>query len=381
MGHTHSFRRLLTGGLFFFVLGTILATGLWPFNPAPSNEVSWLKGRNGLAFGPSGIVVSSSLIQLPDPGSSFVSLEIWVKPSQQRETTSLLSTYVPKERLRFRLMNYGTGLLVVRGNARLLSRNNETPLGNALIPDRSVFITITGGLAGTIVYVNGEKVETHPHFDLTRQDLSGELMLGTSPVYGASWRGELMGLAIYTSELSPSQVKTHYRKWTENRELDLAQGESPAALYDFHEGSGQIIHNLGNGAADLVIPSHYSVPYKPFLERPWDEFLPRWSYLKDLVKNIVGFVPLGIFAYAFVAHLLPGRRAIWTAILIGMATSITIEVLQAFIPSRSSGMTDILTNTAGTSIGVFLCTQPKVKELWVLACRLSHSNRSIGNAE
>jgi VanZ family protein len=370
---------LLTGGLFFFVLGTILAAGLWPFNPAPSNEVSWLKGRNGLAFGPNGIVVSSSLIQLPDPGSSFVSLEIWVKPSQQRETTSLLSTYVPKERLRFRLMNYGIGLLVVRGNARLLSRNNEIPLGNVLIPDRSVFITITGGLAGAIVYVNGEKVEAHPHFDLTRQDLSGEVMLGTSPVYGASWCGELMGLAIYTSELSPSQVKTHYRKWTENRELDLAQEESPAALYDFHEGSGQIIHNLGNGAADLVIPIHYSVPYKPFLERPWNEFLPKWSYLKDVVKNTVGFVPLGIFAYAFLAHLWPSRRAIWTAILIGMATSITIEVLQAFIPSRSSGMTDILTNTAGTSIGVFLCTQPKLKELWVLACRLSQSNLSIDN--
>lgn len=363
MAQTRLFGRLVTGGLFFLVLGTILAIGLWPFDPFPSNEVSWLRGRNGLAFGRSGIVVSSSLIQLPDPSSTFVSLEIWVKPFQQRDVTSLLSTYVPKVGLRFRLMNYGTDLLLVRGNARLLSRNNEIPLGNVLFPGRPVFITITGGLAGAIVYVNGERAEAHS-FNLTRQDLSGELMLGTSAVYGGSWQGELAGLAIYTSDLSPSQVKTHYLRWTQRHQLDLAQEEDPVALYDFHEGTGQIVHNWGSRTPDLVIPSHYSVPYKPFLERPWDEFLPKWSYLQDIVKNIVGFVPLGILAYAFLSHSWPVRHAIWVAILIGLATSVAIEVLQALIPSRSSGITDIMTNTAGTSIGVFICTQRRMKDLW-----------------
>jgi glycopeptide antibiotics resistance protein len=90
------------------------------------------------------------------------------------------------------------------------------------------------------------------------------------------------------------------------------------------------------------------------LSSPWDGIHFDPDSLKDVLINIGGFVPLGFFFCAYFATIHSWRRAAITTILLGASTSLAIEILQLYIPSRDSGMMDVITNTTGTVLGVAL---------------------------
>jgi VanZ family protein len=69
--------------------------------------------------------------------------------------------------------------------------------------------------------------------------------------------------------------------------------------------------------------------------------------LKDSVMNIILFIPTGFLLFP----LLPERKKYIYATLFGFLFSSFIEFNQIFIPSRSPGFNDIITNSAGALIG------------------------------
>jgi VanZ family protein len=77
--------------------------------------------------------------------------------------------------------------------------------------------------------------------------------------------------------------------------------------------------------------------------------------IKDFIINILGFCP---FAYLFMAYLVAGKQAIrWImpvclVLLAGVGASLCIEIVQFYIPGRTSSMMDLIANTAGTMIGI-----------------------------
>jgi glycopeptide antibiotics resistance protein len=70
--------------------------------------------------------------------------------------------------------------------------------------------------------------------------------------------------------------------------------------------------------------------------------------------NIGGFIPLGFVFCAYFSSALHLKRTQLITILLGFTVSLAIEVLQGFIPTRASGMTDVITNTLGTTIGAMV---------------------------
>jgi glycopeptide antibiotics resistance protein len=85
-----------------------------------------------------------------------------------------------------------------------------------------------------------------------------------------------------------------------------------------------------------------------------EEFNPDWTYVKDVMVNIAGFVPLGVVLCAYVVWTKTPKTAILYTILAAASMSFVVEVRQAYIPRRVSGMTDIITNTLGAALGAFL---------------------------
>jgi hypothetical protein len=215
-------------------------------------------------------------------------------------------------------------------------------------------ITITSGAQGTRIYVDGALAKTATQFRLSPEDFTGQLVLGTSPVVSDGWSGQLRGLAIYEKELTAAEAARHFVSWTTKGRPDLGQNEHALALYLFDEQQGRTVHDRAGSGIDLQIPERYTILREKFLEPPWQEFYQGWSYWKNVGINIGGFIPLGFFFCAYLTMARQMSRPVLVTIILGAVVSLTIEVLQAYLPTRDSGMTDIITNTLGTGLGVLL---------------------------
>jgi hypothetical protein len=211
-------------------------------------------------------------------------------------------------------------------------------------------VTITSGPAGLSVYVDGNRLRKSSAQLFSGQNLTGQLIIGNAATTNDSWSGQLKGLAIYDRELSAVDVALHYERWAHGR-VNSSETEVARAIYRFDERKGSITHDQAGSSPDLRIPERFFVLREPFLERPWNEFHPDWAYCKDVLINIVGLIPLGFFFNAYLSIVRKTRNATGLTIVFGFATSLTIEVLQSFLPTRDSGTTDLFTNTLGTAIG------------------------------
>ena len=338
------------------VLCGILTLGLWPFHH-PKNEVTWLGDGNGLSFGYAGTVLSSGTFELPSsPDAASCSVEIWVEPDFPWNSSTVLAFSAPQRPVAFSL-GQSDGDLELRTYVKAQHRRRRTArlyVDNVFPHRKEVFITVTSGEQQTAIYLNGALAKTSQHFPLSCGDFSGRLVVGTSPVVNDSWSGRLRGLAIYDRELTAAEVSRHYETWTAKGQPELAGDERAVALYLLDEHAGTVVHNQVRPGIDLYIPGDYEILDEKFLEPFWQEFSLSRGYWKNVLINIVGFIPLGFCFCAYFSSARQSKKAVLATTLLGTAVSLTIEVLQAYLPTRDSGTTDLITNTLGTFLGAML---------------------------
>lgn len=337
------------------VLAGTLTAGLWPFH-APRNQVAWL--GDGLMFGRHGTAFSTRLVAtFPGAEDTGRSIEIWLQPDHIWYENTVLAFYQPGEPQQFSLRQSDAGLDLqtdLNGAMQQYDPAKVARLPRIFFQRCRPLVTITSGTQGTAAYVDGVLVKLFQRFRPGDKAFTGRLVLGNSPIENDSWSGVLLGLAIYDRELTAAQVRHHYESWTAKGQPDIRKDGGNAAVYLFNEHSGNIIHNVvhndRSSGSDLLIPQKYMLLDEKFLEPPWKEFRWRWGYGKNVLINVCGFIPLGFFfAYLFARRTQAPALA---TIVLGATVSLTIEVLQAFLPTRDSGTTDLITNTLGTGLGV-----------------------------
>jgi len=345
------------------VIAILIAT-LWPLNPIARNGVTWLREGAGLKFENAGVVISSQPLRILEAqADKGLSLELFLQPAYKELKCTILTFYVPFQRRQFLVRQHGESLIVTHDPAFEVDVTKTTTfeLGHYFSPGKLVLLTISSGANGTTVYSDGRIVGLFPNFKISRSELEGQIVLGTSAMNFAPWEGQLRGLAIYSKELGAEDALRHYKEWTApsgTSDLDRA-----LARYTFGQTSGREIENQVAAGPKLEIQATFSVPHKDFLEPVAKEFRPDWKYAINMSINIAGFVPLGLVICAYFSW----TKERWQAVLLTTVAcgtlSLMIEILQYYIPRRGSGLTDVITNTLGAGLGAVLTQTDSVCHL------------------
>lgn len=335
-------------------LFVILIAGLWPFR-VPKNDVSWLPHEDGLYFGRHGSAVSvGSFPTRLDKSSGAI--EIWLEPSFANGVYTILSfDKSAHQSAPFLLMQFENSLVVQQDNEDTNGHSwTAWSVVNGVVRrGKSTFASIVLGSQHTTIYIDGVLRRDFPIGD-SWNNLTGRMVVANSATSNDSWTGKIKTIAIYNRQLTPSEVREHYESWTKAHGPDFSADQAPIALYRFNERAGNTVHNQFDHETDLKIPSLYFVLHPPFLEYPWRTYHSSWSYWKDVSLNIVAFIPLGFLVTAYCSSIRQWKGPAAIAIGVGFLTSLLIEILQAFLPTRDSGMNDVITNTFGTGLGTML---------------------------
>jgi hypothetical protein len=138
----------------------------------------------------------------------------------------------------------------------------------------------------------------------------------------------------------------------------------PFVLYYFDEKEGTRVPDHAGGDHYLQIPSRMPILAKKILSAPWKGFKFDKRGIEDIVLNLLGFIPLG-FVFTSTLGRLGGafkKKAVYITLFLCVLVSLIIETAQAWMPSRSSSQLDLMCNTAGAAVGIFMAH-------WVLGPR------------
>ncbi len=350
------------------VIAILLIAGLYPFQFKPLNAVSRVLNNNGIMIHDKCLIYENTHNALPGivsflEDASPLSIECIVKPYPTigNKFAYILCIYDDFEPELLTVAKWKSYLLLRR---RIPLQNgtynyHEVETREVLISDKIHHVMISMDSKGASVFIDGLELKTFPGFCIRvgNEKTSGyRIILGNEPRLNTPWIGEMFGLALYNSSFNSMDAMRHYLAWTQHDYKTLSKERGIEALYPMDEVDGLFIQNIASKKGNLIIPGHIYTLKKSILSLPWMHFWENPVFYIDIILNILGFIPLGFFLLALLISYYgkTGRLYDMVTVLIGSSISFTIELIQVWMPARTSSLTDLLCNILGTILGVML---------------------------
>lgn len=348
------------------VLAGIIIMGLDPKHSLFTNHVDRLAEGSGIRFQRYGIAFTQPFDPLlsvkADGKASDFSVEIAFTSEHRRKSGFglLFMFHDGDDNTQFLMGQWRSSIVFMNGDDYDHSR--KAPRVVAEIPPEAsspLVATLVSGSGGTRLYINGALVLEKRRLKLTLPDgvRHPRLVMGNS-VYGDnSWEGSIHGFALHARGLTSRDVANHHAGWLEHRDFSFVLGEGAALLYLFDEASGGKTIDYSGGGRHLEAPAVVTVLKTRMLAFPTEKFRFNSNFIQDIIINFIGFMPFGLVFAAILLRIpgLEGWGAVAVTVLLGFFVSLVIEVGQAWIPSRTSSLLDLLLNTGGALSGATVC--------------------------
>lgn len=300
------------------------------------------------------------MIKEGDSGENGFSVEIVLKPASYREDgfNFILALHNGKDSNQLLVGQWHSSLIVMNGddyNHRRRTKRIAVKL--AEVPPTTRFVTITTGKDGTSIYMDGQLNRTKRDLRLKIPDGGkSRLLLGNS-VYGKhSWKGDVYGVAFYRYTLTDQDVAMHFDNWFKHWNFLFAMKYKPFVMYLFDENGGERAFDHAGGNHDLEIPSRMQILDKKILSLTREQLNFDSGFIRDIIINLIGFIPLGFFLNATFVKAGGSfeKHGVLITVVLCFTVSLAIEIFQAWMPSRSSDSLDLLLNTLGALLGVMI---------------------------
>jgi VanZ family protein len=338
------------------VLLVTLFFGLKPKGFRFHNQVEWFQDKNGIKFQNIGMAYSQNTLAKIGI-SDAISIVAVLKPYRTGRVLSKVISIVDAEGNELLvLQQWQKGLEVVLWD-KTGNRIGKIGIGDALSSDAAHLVAVTLSKSEMRLFADkSPKVQRNKRILLPPGFfLGGQLILGLSVNGTSAWRGEIEGLTLFKSELPEQAIQACAREWKNTGSLRRLADNPPAAHFLFDDRGGDTIADRSGNGWNLHIPIYPKIFKYQVLDIIANLKNIDRSLLSDIAINFFGFFPLGGCAYLlFLSVSFPGRKSAILAVACAVFVSFSIELVQAFIPTRSSQLIDVFFNGAGAWAAVIL---------------------------